>query len=133
MNPNISENIKLLRSARKMTQSDLAERVGVTNATISSYEVGTRMPSFEVLVKLAQVFRVSTDNLLGFSNKYVIDVSKLDARQRTVVQEIVSLYESKNKARIELMESDSISPQLIAAGYANEFDVEQYKKQNGIK
>ncbi len=65
MNLNIAKNIKSLREAQKMTQAELAERVGVTGATISTYEVGTRMPSYEVLIALAQVFKVSTDNLLG--------------------------------------------------------------------
>lgn len=126
MNPNISDNIKSLRNAKKLTQSELAERVGVTNATISAYEVGTRMPSFDVLIKLAQVFRVSTDNLLGVSNKFVLDVSQLSAHQRNTVQEIISLYELKNKTA-GTKESNGVISQT------NEFDVEEYKKQNGIK
>ena len=97
VNLNIAGNIKLLRRARKMTQAELARRVGVTNATVSAYEVGSRMPSFEVLVRLAQVFHVSTDNLLGISNRYVIDVTGLTAKQRTVVQEIALLYEENNR------------------------------------
>ena len=96
MNPNIAKNIKSLREAQKMTQAELAERVGVTGATISTYEVGTRMPSYEVLIALAQVFKVSTDNLLGFSNKHMVDLSKLDVEQRTVIQEMVRQLE-KNK------------------------------------
>jgi len=106
VNLNISENIRLLRDARKMTQSELAVRVGVSNATISAYEVGTRMPSFDVLIKLAQVFHVSTDNLLGFSSKYVIDVSNLSAKQRTIVQEIVSLYAQQNLSFQDAAESE---------------------------
>lgn len=97
MNPNIAKNIKSLREAQKMTQAELAERVGVTGATISTYEVGTRMPSYEVLIALAQVFKVSTDNLLGFSNKHIVDVSKLDVEQRTVIQEMVRQLEKTSK------------------------------------
>ena len=80
-----------------MTQATLAKRVGVTNATISAYEVGARAPSFEVLIKLAQVFRVSTDNLLGISNRFVVDVTRLSMTQRAIVQDIVSLYEERNE------------------------------------
>lgn len=106
VNLEITENIRKLRDAKKMTQSELANWVGVTNATISSYEVGTRTPSYEVLIKLAQVFHVSTDNLLGFSNKYVIDVSELEPNQRNVVQKIVSLYEETNKNHSSKVSND---------------------------
>lgn len=97
MNLHIAENIRQLRNARNMTQATLAKRVGVTNATISAYEVGARAPSFEVLIKLAQVFRVSTDNLLGISNRFVVDVTRLSMTQRAIVQDIVSLYEERNE------------------------------------
>lgn len=101
MNPNIAKNIKSLREAQNMTQSELADRVGVTGATISTYEVGTRMPSYEVLISLARIFRVSTDSLLGFGSKDMIDVSKLTASQRNTVQEIIELYEKENERSIQ--------------------------------
>jgi transcriptional regulator with XRE-family HTH domain len=100
MNPNIAKNIKSLREAQKMTQAELAERVGVTGATISTYEVGTRMPSYDVLIALAQIFHVSTDNLLGFGNKNVLDVSRLTIHQRNTIQELIDLYETHNQKEI---------------------------------
>lgn len=128
MNINIGENIKNLRNAKKMTQSELAERVGITKATVSAYENSTRMPSYDVLIKIAQLFRVTTDNILGFSNKYVIDISGLNGRQRNTVQEIVDLYNLKNEKLKELMDSDSIHTDMVALGYVNEFDIDEYKK-----
>jgi len=130
---NVSDNIKYLRVAKKMTQSELADRVGVTKSTISTYEVGTRLPSYDILIKLAQVFHVTTDNILGFSNKYVIDVSKLNGRQRNIVQEIVSLYSLTNKETNEMLASDSNHTGMITPGYVNEFDIEAYKKENNLK
>lgn len=98
-----------------MTQATLAKRVGVTNATISAYEVGARVPSFEVLIKLAQVFHVSTDNLLGISNRFVVDVTRLTMTQRAVVQDIVSLYEERNEhAPLPQAEAGVVFP--VAAG-----------------
>jgi transcriptional regulator with XRE-family HTH domain len=126
VNLSIAENIRSLRGARKMTQAELAKRIGVTDATISAYEVGTRTPSFEALVKLAQVFRVSTDNLLGFSNRYVIDVSKLNARQRAVVQEIATVYEEKNRlvAAVHGRETDEPPTPSDPTGRAGGFDAD---------
>jgi transcriptional regulator with XRE-family HTH domain len=88
----ISENIKNLRISNKMTQGDLAKRLNLTISAISAYENGSRKPSQEVLIKLARVFHVSTDNLLGFSKTYTIDVSKLTTKQRNTLQELADIF-----------------------------------------
>ena len=57
--------IALLRKQRKMTQNDLAERLGVTFQAISGYENERREPSFSILHKMADVFGVTVDYLIG--------------------------------------------------------------------
>jgi transcriptional regulator with XRE-family HTH domain len=64
----IGNKIKELRTEQKMTQSDLAERLGVTKSSISSYENGSRLPSYDILLKIARIFKVSTD-ILKFIRK----------------------------------------------------------------
>lgn len=57
-----------LREKRKesgLTQSQTAEKVGVTQSTVSAWENGTVMPSAALLLKLADLFDCSTDELLG--------------------------------------------------------------------
>ncbi|MBM7607539.1 transcriptional regulator with XRE-family HTH domain [Lysinibacillus composti] len=54
-----------LRKDRKLSQYDLAERMGFSRGQISNYEQGTRQPDFETLQKFADFFEVSTDYLLG--------------------------------------------------------------------
>lgn len=93
----LGKNIKNLRCAKKMTQLELANKTNVTKSAISAYENETRLPSYDVLIKLAQIFHVSIDNLLGNSKKYTIDVSELTIEQRNVVQSIVSAYIMNNK------------------------------------
>ena len=122
---NVAENLKKLRLAKNLTQTELAERVGVAKATISAYENGTRLPSYDILIKLAHQFRVTTDNLLGFSQKYVIDVSHLTAQQRNVVQEIALLYAMQNETRPDLMDTDSSRMDKIAMGLLNEFEIKE--------
>lgn len=97
MNVNISENIKELRVALNMTQSDLAKTVHVTTATISAYENGIRMPSYDTLIKLASFFKVSTDSLLGYSDNFDSCISQLTPEQRKVIFEIIDLYKEKNQ------------------------------------
>ena len=69
--------LKNLRLRKHMTQSDLAERLGVTKSVISAYETGLMMPSYDILIKISRIFRVTTDYLLGLESKQEIDVSGL--------------------------------------------------------
>ena len=57
--------IKGLRQQAGLTQKQLADRLWLSKATVSYYEQSLRYPSPEILVKLAGVFHVTTDYLLG--------------------------------------------------------------------
>lgn len=59
------ERLKDLRKKRSLTQSQLGDKLNVTKASISGYENDTRSPDRETLVKIAEIFNVSTDYLLG--------------------------------------------------------------------
>ena len=48
-----------------MTQTELCEKVGVKQSTFTNWENGKREPSFENLVKLADLLEVSLDSLFG--------------------------------------------------------------------
>ena len=61
----IGAQIKQLRLTAGMTQRELAQRINVGNTTLSQYESGARVPSDEVKLKIAMVFGVSVDYLLG--------------------------------------------------------------------
>ena len=61
----LAERLKQLRSNKKLKQSDLAEAVGVTHATISMIERAQRAASIEVLHALANYFNVPIDYLMG--------------------------------------------------------------------
>ena len=79
-----------------MTQQQLAAQIGVSKSVISYYELQERIPSPEILLKLASVFHVSTDYLLGISNDKVLDVSGLDEEDMAVLSSMVSLLRKKN-------------------------------------
>lgn len=69
---NIGERIKEFRTALKLTQSDLAEKVGLTYIQIGRYETQKSAPSSDVLQKLAAVFGITTDFLMmGSQNEAV--------------------------------------------------------------
>jgi transcriptional regulator with XRE-family HTH domain len=58
------DRIKLLREKNGYSQKYLAEKIGVKNNTLSSYEAEKRRPDYETLQKLADLFEVSIDYIL---------------------------------------------------------------------
>ena len=75
---------------RGLSQVHLAELLGVTKGIISAYETSVRMPSYKVLIRIARLFGVSTDYLLGLECREGIDTSGLNGRQRELVAELVN-------------------------------------------
>ena len=64
----LGDRLKTLRTGKHMTQRQLAQLIGVTKSMVSAYETGIRYPSYDILIRLASVFGVSTDYLLGLEN-----------------------------------------------------------------
>lgn len=92
---NMGEKLKSLRIENKLTQKQVAERIGLAISAISSYESGTRYPSYESLVKLSRIFHVSTDYLLGSTSVRNIDVTGLDDKEIEVVAQLVDMLRNK--------------------------------------
>lgn len=61
----LGARMKQLRTERRMKQSELAEVLGMTVATISAYENETRTPDINTTAKIANYFNVTIDNLIG--------------------------------------------------------------------
>lgn len=96
----MGEKLKSLRTEKKLTQKQVADRIGLAISAVSSYESGTRYPSYDVLVKLARIFHVSTDYLLGMTDTRNVDVTGLnDNEVELVSQSVDMLRNSKNDVR----------------------------------
>lgn len=65
----IARRLTLARIVRGLSQTELAERVGVRSASISGYESGKASPSVDVLIKLAKALNVSLDYLCSIDIK----------------------------------------------------------------
>ncbi|MBQ2829539.1 MAG: helix-turn-helix domain-containing protein [Oscillospiraceae bacterium] len=61
---NVGQTINRLRTARRMSQGDLADALEVSRQSISKWETGASVPELEKLVKLAELFDVSLDELV---------------------------------------------------------------------
>lgn len=94
---NLGNRIKTLRIERNMNQKQLATQLGVSASAIPAYEQGIRNPSLAVLIKLAHVFGVSTDYLLGIDKCHSISVESLTEEQIKAIALTVECFEKGNK------------------------------------
>ena len=94
---NFGSTLKMLRKKAGMTQKQLADKLWLSKATVSYYEQSLRYPSPEILIKLANVFHVTTDYLLGMEHKkQVIDVTDLTDEDIAFLEHAVELLRRKN-------------------------------------
>ena len=85
----LNQQIRTLRLVRGMSQVELARRLGVTKQSVSNWENDNIQPSIEMLKKLADIFSVSTDYLLGLEKEEFIDVSGLPPGVVTHLRQVV--------------------------------------------
>ena len=105
----IGKRIQKLRGKQNMLQSELAEKLNVGRTTISNYENGYSSPDLQMVIKMAKLFNVSTDYLLGVSEKQhgEIDFSNTETRllyyyrrlsyenRDYIIGEMIRLYRKK--------------------------------------
>lgn len=86
---NMGDKLHSLRTEMKLTQKQVADRIGLAISAVSSYESGTRYPSYETLIKLSRMFHVSTDYLLGLTEKRSVDVTGLQDAEIELITQLV--------------------------------------------
>lgn len=103
------DRLKFLREKENMYQSELADKLGLAPSTISMYERGDRDPDTSTLTKIAEIFNVSTDYLLGRTNipninepiaiaastKDNIDLSEVDDEDKEAIMRFIKMAKNK--------------------------------------
>ena len=122
-----AERIKQLRKKKGISQSELAEVIGVKNNTVSTWERGTRKPDFEALNLLSDYFEVSFEYILGSSDK---EEARVKPTQDELDQLALSaladdLYDNMKKYCQLSTKSQKMIDALINATY-------QMEKQDGV-
>lgn len=97
MIPTFASRLRQLRLDKNLRQEQVAKLIGVNKSAISSYENNTRQPSFDILVRLATLYRVSTDYLLGITNIRSLDLSGLSDEEAALISEMVAMMTKKNE------------------------------------
>jgi len=98
-----------LKEARKKSgynQIDAAKKLGISNGTLSGYERNYRDPDTDILKKMADLYEVSVDWLLGHEVKDVDSMSddEIDEEIKEIMQEVNVLYKNEPKNKQEKLE-----------------------------
>ena len=86
----IAERIRELRWERNLSQAELARKLGITRSSINSWESSTSLPSIRYLIDLAKFFHVTTDYMLGMSERTSMDISNLTQEDIALISDIAS-------------------------------------------
>ena len=92
---NLGDRLKKSRNNIHLTQNQVAERIGKTKAAISSYELNIREPDLTTLMKLAALYKVSVDSLLGLEKGEYLEASGLSPKQISIIQSIIDSYRER--------------------------------------
>ncbi|SIS71014.1 XRE family transcriptional regulator [Belliella pelovolcani] len=115
----LAKNLKFLRTTKGITQSELAENLGVQRTMISAYEDGRSEPKLTALAKISEIFMVSIDELLHHD---------IQEKGRKVLQQkplkVLTIAVDK-----EDNEHISMVGQKASAGYLNGFADPEYMEQ----
>ncbi len=68
MNPELDNRIRVFRAEHRMSQGDLAEKIGVSRKTISTIEVGKFVPSTVIALKIARFFDAPVEEIFSLTS-----------------------------------------------------------------
>lgn len=94
MYKNLSTKLKSARTNSGLTRKQIATLIGVSESMIGHYETGERLPSLNILVKLANHYKVSIDYLLDHdtSSNNLVSLDGLSDKQKQIVRDTIESF-----------------------------------------
>jgi len=91
--PTFGENLRVLRKSRGYSQEKFAAEIGSNQMTVSSWEIGARMPAISTIQHIAEVFHVPVSSLISLESigneddgdRELLDLIKSNPKIRTIV------------------------------------------------
>ena len=98
----LANKLKELRLKHGLKQIDILQKFGLSSARYSQYETGKRIPDLELVIKFADFYGVSVDELLGHTVKKERDsltekLSNVDSETRASVEQFVNFLLSQKE------------------------------------
>ncbi|EAC7077967.1 XRE family transcriptional regulator, partial [Listeria monocytogenes] len=116
------------RKNNNKTQEDISKILGISRGAYSHIENGRNEPDMETIVKLANIFGVSTDYLLGRSNNGFIDTIAAHIDSNATEEEIKEILAYIEEKRKEYANEEEIDITDIAA--KKDADVAKFVEEN---
>jgi transcriptional regulator with XRE-family HTH domain len=93
-----------LRKARGMTQAELARSIGVSQQAVFAYELGERRISVLVLAKIAKVFGVPVEEIIGLSKPTRIPKGRLSPRAMRHAERLQGLTKTQQRFVVRIID-----------------------------
>ena len=122
------ERLKILRKAKKKTQTDIAKYLGITVSAYGNYELGQRQPTPETLQKLADYFGVSVDYLLGRDINPIMDRPESQIAENYIKQYSYLFSEKEFQVYTELYTLMNKTQKIFILG-----TIIGYLREKGVK
>lgn len=100
-----SKRLRILRENKGYNQEKLANMCGLSTSTIGMYEQGRRQPDNDTLVKLADIFDVSTDYLLGKTEVKKYEKPYEDDLEKVLFSKAKELTAEEKKAVLNIIKA----------------------------
>ena len=98
--------LTMLRKEHHLTQGQMAEKLGISRPSYTCYELGTSSPTVVTLCKIADLFEVNTDYLLGRSDDPTVDAAdpKRAMQELAVLDRFRKLSPEKREKLCDMIE-----------------------------
>ena len=108
-----SYRLTVLLDENNMTQTQLAKKIGTSNVTICRYLTCERLPRLDVVTKIADVFNISLDYLLGLSDDKTVQNSD-ENYDLDIAMSIGKLYSLDDNSHLSKAQIELIKKLLLA-------------------
>jgi transcriptional regulator with XRE-family HTH domain len=110
----LGSRLRKARERANLMQKDAAHKVGISNVTLSQYEKGIRNPDPHLLAKLADLYDVSADWLLGRTDDPNSNIVKGEKTYETLAQRLTDLRKKLNLTQEDMAHKLGINRDIYA-------------------
>ena len=93
---NIGKRIRYLRILNNLTSKELSKALNISESSISLYENGKRKPTIDIIVKIADYFKVSTDFLLCVAESSHMETFQSETDFSNVLESVITFLNNQN-------------------------------------
>lgn len=100
----LGAHVTAMRKSRGMTQAELARAIGVSQQAVFAYELGERRISVLILVKLAKVFGISVEEMMGLTKPTRVPKGRLSPRAIRHAQRLQALTKTQQRFVVRIID-----------------------------